>query len=147
PHESYWDRKTSARIGIYDTQTEDIYYPYIRPQENGYRTDVRWVALYDNNKNGLLFEANNILCFNAQYYTKDNYCNEKKKVLTHQYDMQKTDDIHLNIDYGQMGVGGDNSWRDLVHTEYTLLQHEYYYSFTIKPFNSDNMPKVLNTTK
>ncbi len=135
PWENYTDRKTSAFVGIYNNTVDGLYFPYIRPQENGYRTDVRWVK-FQNEKVGITITGDDVLCFGAQYYKKSDYCNEadKKKNLQHQFDLKKRDEIYLNIDYGMMGVGGDNSWGDEPHLIYQLLPHEYYYNYTIKAF-------------
>ena len=57
PHESYADRKTSAFVGLYSGPVAGQYYPYLRPQENGNKTDVRWFAVTDGNGNGLMFSG------------------------------------------------------------------------------------------
>ena len=54
PHETYWDRKTGARVGLYQGEVLDQHHPYIRPQENGNKSDVRWVALTNGDGVGLL---------------------------------------------------------------------------------------------
>lgn len=59
PWENYQDRKTAAFVDLYESHVKDQYYPYVRPQENGYKTDVRWVALSDDNGNGLLVVSGN----------------------------------------------------------------------------------------
>ncbi len=133
PHESYSDRKTSARLGSYEMPVNELYFPYIRPQENGYRTDTRWVSFLREDGTGLRIEGENPICFNAQYYGKGQYSNGEKVELKHTYDMLKESEISLNIDHKQMGVGGDNSWGAMVHEEYRILPHEYYYSFTLSP--------------
>ncbi len=55
PHENYWDRKISAYVDVYNSTVEEQYFPYIRPQENGYKTDTRWLALQDSTGKGLMF--------------------------------------------------------------------------------------------
>jgi len=133
PHESYADRKTSARIGKHEMPVNELYFPYIRPQENAYRTDTRWVRFTRKDGFGLSVEGDDPLCFNAQYYGKEQYSNAEKVELKHSFDMKMEKDISLNIDHAQMGVGGDNSWGAMVHEAYRILPHEYYYSFTLSP--------------
>ncbi|WP_372772797.1 glycoside hydrolase family 2 TIM barrel-domain containing protein [Mangrovibacterium sp.] len=135
PWENYVDRKSSAFVGIYENTVDGLYFPYIRPQENGYRTDVRWVK-FQNDKVGMTITGDDVLCFGAQYYKKSDYNNEvdKKDYMQHQFDLKKRGEIYLNIDYGMMGVGGDNSWGDEPHLIYQLLPHEYSYGYTIQPY-------------
>ncbi|MDR2954175.1 MAG: DUF4981 domain-containing protein [Prevotella sp.] len=65
PEENYLDRKMGTIVGLYKAKAEDLYYPYVRPQENGHHTDTRWVALNTGNGKGLLIEADNTIGFNA----------------------------------------------------------------------------------
>ncbi len=133
PHENYADRYTSAFIGTYTSTIDDMYYPYIRPQSNGYRTDVKWMTLSDGN-HGLKIQAINQFCMQVQYYEHEDYGNEEKKQSRHQYDMNKRDYIVLNIDYGMMGIGGDTSWGATPHLIYQLMRREYTWSYIIEPF-------------
>lgn len=133
PHENYADRKSSARMGLYTMPVSELYFPYIRPQENGYRTDTRWLSMVRKDGTGMKIEGDSPLCFSAQYFSKEQYSNGETLELKHTYDMVKEAQISLNIDHKQMGVGGDNSWGAEVHEEYRVLPHEYYYSFTISP--------------
>ena len=57
PHESYWDRKTGARVGLYEKPVDDLHFPYVMPQENGNRADVRWIALTGEDGLGLRVSA------------------------------------------------------------------------------------------
>ncbi|WP_052522388.1 glycoside hydrolase family 2 TIM barrel-domain containing protein [Saccharicrinis fermentans] len=133
PHENYADRYTSAFMGTYQSTVDDMYYPYIRPQSNGYRMSVKWLTL-NNGAHGLKIEARNQLGIQAQYYEHDDYGNEPKKQAHHQYDMKKRDYIVLNLDYGMAGIGGDTSWGATPHLIYQLLRREYSWGYTITPF-------------
>jgi beta-galactosidase len=130
PQENYADRYTSAFIGKYEATVDQLYYPYIRPQENGYRTEVSSLLL-SNGDRSIHIDAKTEFCMQAQYYEHDDYGNALKKELRHQYDMKKRDYIVLNIDYGQMGIGGDTSWGATPHLIYQLLRREYRWSYTI----------------
>jgi len=134
PHENYSDRKNSAAIAEYVSTVEDLHFPYIRPQENGYRTDVRSLAMFNREGKGFRIIGLPSFCFNAQFYSKNQYCNEEKPCQKHSIDMKKEDRIYLNVDHKQMGVGGDNSWGAQPHEQYRVLPHAYYYEFIIKPY-------------
>ena len=131
PHENYIDRRESAFMGIWNSSIGDLYYPYIRPQENGYRTDVKSLFLSDGHHR-MKFESANTFCFQGQYFEHEDYGYSEKKEPRHQFDMKKRDYLVLNIDYGQMGVGGDNSWGATTHIKYQLLRREYRWSYSLE---------------
>lgn len=133
PHENYSDRKTSAFMGQYSMPATNLYFPYIRPQEGGYRTDVHWMVLEQNGV-GVKFESETPFCFNAQYYNRSNFCNADKKVLQRHIELIKQKHLAVNIDHLQMGIGGDNSWGAWPHNKYLIYPREYSYSYTILPF-------------
>jgi beta-galactosidase len=152
PHENYADRKTSAYVGIYESTVDDQYVPYVRPQENGYRTDTRWLTLTDRNGNGLLVSGNPLICFAALKNTHDDfespgklsqYRKDAKTANTHINDVKPRDFINLNVDLGQMGVGGDDSWGAEIHPQYRLLERKYEYSFRMRPLKpGDDVIKI-----
>jgi beta-galactosidase len=142
PHENYADRKTSADVGLYESTVADQYTPYIRPQENGYKTDTRWFTLTDDYGTGILVSGYPLICFAALNNTHDDfespgklsqYRKDAKTANTHTVDVKPRDLVNLNIDLGQMGVGGDNSWGALIHPQYRLPEKKYDYSFRIRP--------------
>jgi beta-galactosidase len=135
PHESYWDRKTSAAVGLYQGKVEDQYHPYIRPQESGNKTDVRWVALTDDQGIGLLAVGMPLLSVSANHYLMDDFENGPEKEQRHATDLKKRGLVTLNLDYKQMGVGGDDSWGARPHDKYTLFPKEYTYQFRLRPFS------------
>jgi beta-galactosidase len=147
PFENYSDRKTSARVGLYESSVTDQYVPYIRPQENGYKTDTRWLTLTDDNGSGLLVSGIPLFCFSALNFTHDDfesngklsvYRKDAKTANTHTIDLKPRDMVNLNIDLAQMGVGGDNSWGALIHPQYRLLNNKYEYSFRIRPVDKND---------
>jgi len=147
PHENYTDRKTSAEIGIYESTVADQYTPYIRPQENGYKTDTRWLVLTNDEETGLLITGDPVICFSALNYIHDDfespgklsqYRKDAKSANTHTTDLKPRDLVNLNVDYGQMGVGGDDSWGAIIHPEYRLLERKYEYSFRLRPVTKDD---------
>ena len=142
PHENYSDRKTSADVGLYESSVIDQYVPYIRPSENGYKTDTRWLTLTDDNGNGILVTGNPLFCFAALNNIHDDFESPGKLSVyrkdaitanTHTNDIKPRDLVNLNIDLGQMGVGGDDSWGAIIHPQYRLLDRNYEYSFRLRP--------------
>jgi len=147
PHESYWDRKTSAAVDVYQGKVKDQYHPYIRPQENGNKTDVRWVALTNDQGIGLLAVGNPLLSVGANHFLIDDFENGPEKEQRHPFNLITRKFVTLNLDYKQMGVGGDTSWgeRARPHPEYTLYAKEYSYSFRLRPFSrKDGSPWDLS---
>jgi beta-galactosidase len=71
PEKNYWDRKTASDIERYSSTIAGQWTDYIRPQENGERTDVRWVALTNRKGIGLLTSGEPLLEFNASYFTPE----------------------------------------------------------------------------
>jgi beta-galactosidase len=147
PHENYADRKGSADVGLYESTVSDQYTPYIRPQENGYKTDTRWLTLTDDNGTGILVSGDPLICFAALNNIHDDFESpgklsqfrkDAKSANTHTVDVKPRDLVNLNIDLGQMGVGGDNSWGARIHQQYRLLDKKYEYSFRIRPVVKDD---------
>lgn len=133
PHENYSDRKTSARIGLYKGEVEDFIHGYARPQENGNRTDVRWVALTNPAGEGLLAVGMPRLNISAWPYTM-----EDLETFRHDCELPRRDFITLNLDYKQMGVGGDDSWGALPLNKYRLTEHAYAYRFRLTPLHGQD---------
>ncbi|MDH5468867.1 MAG: DUF4981 domain-containing protein, partial [Candidatus Aminicenantes bacterium] len=136
-HENYWDRKTGAAVGVYGGKVMDLYHPYVRPQENGNRTDVRWLAVTNDQGIGLLAVGMPLLSFSAHHFIDEDFDSGLEKRQRHTYHLKKRDFITLRLDYKQMGVGGDTSWgeRARPHPEYRLPVKEYSYSFRLRPFS------------
>jgi beta-galactosidase len=142
PQENYADRKSAAFVGLYESTVAEQYFPYVRPQENGYRCDVRWLLVTNSKGTGLRIEGDPLFCFAALNQLHDDFESEgklagyrpdAKTVNRHICDVKPRDLVCLNIDYGQMGVGGDDSWGAPVHNQYRLLNDKYEYSFKLIP--------------
>ena len=87
PHENYQDRKTSSLIGIYECKVSDLYYPYIRPQENGNRTDTRWVTFTNTNGNGIIIQASKAFEFSAHNQKNEDFDGGNDKSQRHTTDI------------------------------------------------------------
>ncbi|MHC4229058.1 MAG: beta-galactosidase small subunit-related protein, partial [Planctomycetota bacterium] len=129
PHETYWDRKTGAAFGLYSGPVAEHVHTYVRPQENGNKSDVRWMALTDRDGVGFLAIGMPTIDVSAWPHTMQDL--EK---ATHIHELTRRDTITVNLDYRQMGVGGDDSWGARTHPEYTLPAKPYRYSFRLTPY-------------
>lgn len=160
PEENYLDRYKGTLIGHFTTTAEDMYYPYVRPQENGHHTDTRWVALNQVNGKGLLIEADNTIGFNALRNSVEDFdCEESdadyqwrnfspqeianknpekaKNVLrkqTHEIDIVPRNFVEVCVDMKQYGVAGYNSWGAKPLPQYSIFANqEYNWGFTLIP--------------
>lgn len=128
PHETYWDRSTRAMVGIYKSTVKDQFVPYLRPQECGNKTGVRWVSLTNSDGVGLMVSGKLPLEVNALPYTAD-----ELEENDHVYKLSESDKIVLRINHKQMGVGGDDSWGAKTHADFTLYANQTYsYSFSLR---------------
>ena len=144
PHENYIDRKASAFMGSYSAKVNEMKFDYGRPQENGYRTQTKQLSITDQDGVGLQFMGLPEFSFAVHNNTTDDYDDgawknsKRKDVLgnpknSHLNDIKPRDLLNLNIDYRQMGVGGDNSWGAKPHDKYLIWPKDYTYSFIIQP--------------
>ena len=154
PLENYRDRRTSQFYGEYSALIKDLYEPYIRPQENNHRTDIRWCALTNNEGNGILVIPENSIEINAsnipleEFDSGDTIDNGAPVTANthhrHNSDPEAKDLVDFFIDYRMMGIGGDNSWGALPHDNYLIhTGQQIDYSFTITPFDGNTDYKEL----
>jgi len=143
PHENYIDRKTGAFVGLYSGDVNQWLVPYVSIQEYGNRTDVRWVALTDANGTGLLAVGRPQLDFSARPYTDEDLTQERRGDK-HPYEIAKRDFVSLDLDYGQMGVGGDDSWGALTHAQYLLRGRDYSFKLRLRPLLPGDDPAALS---
>lgn len=139
PWENYSDRHDASLIGIYSGQVDSQYYAgYIRPQESGYKTEVRWLSLASEDGKALLhIEGVQPICFSAINHATEDLDPGLTKKQQHPTDLIPRKNVYLQIDLNQRGVGGDNSWGALPHEQYRLLDKKYTYSYIISL--DDNM--------
>ena len=141
PHENYSDRNASAHLGLYQSIVDSMEFQYIRPQENGYRTDTRWLELAEGDSAGntetdslplvMRFFGLNQFDFSALPRPMEAYQgpDPTRKSYLHTIDLKPYDAIFLHLDYGQRGLGGDNSWGAKPHDPYQLNAKTYAYGF------------------
>ncbi|MEG1573682.1 MAG: glycoside hydrolase family 2 TIM barrel-domain containing protein [Bacteroidales bacterium] len=142
PLENYSDRKTASFVGLYQTTADSMYVPYVRPQENGHRTDVRYFMLTDNSGKGIMITADELIQFNALKNTiedfdggyggdsKSNDPAKKNITFKHINDIVPRDMVECNFDYKMTGVGGNDSWGSLPEQKYICSPDSSDNSFT-----------------
>ena len=133
PHENYQDRHTAAFVGAYAKTVAEMYEPYIRPQENGYRTEVRSMSLTNTAGKGIAFWGQPNFSFSALHHTNADFDPGEEKAQRHTTDIKPRPNVYLNLDYKQMGVGGDDSWGAKPHDEYLLPAKAYSYRYIMRP--------------
>ena len=156
PWENYQDRKASTFVDVFKTTVSNFYVPYVRPQENGNRTDVRWMALMDDKEYGLLISSPSQkgLSISALHMPNEDFDitdgldyskeNKSTNLSKHTIDIKEQDLVQLNIDLAQRGLGGDNSWGAKPQDKYQLKSNKKHsYSFYLIPFTSGTIPKFI----
>jgi len=133
PFESYPDRQHAAKVGLYKESIADQYFPYIRPQETGNKIDVRWVELTTQEGHGIKVFGEELLQISALNFSRDDLDSGKKKTQQHAGEMSPRNEVFLNIDGYQQGLGGIDSWGALPLDEYILPYTSYNYSYWIVP--------------
>lgn len=166
PEENYWDRQAGTLVGLYNSTATDMYYPYVRPQENGHHGDTRWVALTTGKGKGLLIEADSLIGFNALRNSIEDFDDEEatslprqwsnftpqqvanhneeaaKNVLRRQHhinDITPRDFVEVCVDLKQQGLAGYDSWGSRPEPAYSLpANREYNWGFTLIPVSNQS---------
>jgi beta-galactosidase len=131
PVENYVDRKDAALLGIYESKVKDQYVPYLRPQENGNKTDVRWLTLTNNAGFGLKVEGRQPMGVTALHYASEDFDPGFTKKHMHINDMYPRNEVVLNVDLFQRGLGGINSWGAVPLEKYRYGNKNYQFSYTL----------------
>jgi len=133
PVENYSDRKDSQPLGIYDQTVTEQFYPYIRPQENGTKTDIRWWRIVDPSGRGLEITAEEPFSASALHYRVSTLDEGPVKIQRHSGDLDEDPVTNLLIDKAQMGLGCINSWGALPISDYMLPYTDYSFRFVLTP--------------
>lgn len=133
PIENYSDRKHSTLIGIYNQKVADQFYPYVRPQETGTKSDIRYWKQLNNAGNGLEFLAEIPFSASALNYSIESLDGGMDKAQTHSPEIEKADYTNVCIDKAQLGLGCVNSWGALPLPEYRVPYADYSFTFMMKP--------------
>jgi beta-galactosidase len=145
-YENYIDRRYGSDVGLWSQNIMDFMEPYIYPQENGNRTDVRWMLLANKQNEGLLVIADSLLSMSAWPYTEAGIVEAK-----HTNKLKDAGFITLNIDLIQMGVGGNDTWSDVAAPleQYQIKAKPYKYGFYLVPIEkkNENIRELVNRIK
>ncbi|GIF78518.1 hypothetical protein Asi02nite_80360 [Asanoa siamensis] len=130
PHENHWDRRTGSDVAIHQSTVAAQWTSYLRPQENGNKTDVRWVALTNSSGRGLLVTGEPLLEVNASRFTPEDLSGN----VRHEYQLTPRQEIVLRVNHKQMGVGGNDSWGAHTIDAYKLFpDRTYSYTYRLRP--------------
>jgi len=133
PVENYSDRNSSQFLGVYKSSVADQYFPYIRPQENGNKTDVRWWRVLNAQGKGLEFYSDAPLSMSSLNYTTADLDEGPSKHNVHAGDLTPRSYTVVHIDKAQYGLACVNSWGATPLEQYKLHYGDYSYSFVIAP--------------
>ncbi|WP_244789988.1 glycoside hydrolase family 2 TIM barrel-domain containing protein [Streptomyces sp. BJ20] len=141
PEENHWDRNAGTDVGRWSSTVAEQWTPYIRPQENGNKTDVRWAALTDRTGRGLLVTGEPLVEINASHFTPE----DLSAGVRHDYQLTPRDAVVLRVNHRQMGVGGDNSWGAHTHDEFKLFaDRDYAYTYRLRPLTDVDRAHTLS---
>jgi len=128
PHENYRDRLKSAAIGRYETTVDDMFVPYLRTQDCGNRSDVRWFTISNHNGIGMMVVADTLLNFSALHYTPLDL-----EQANHPYELSRRDETILTIDLQHCGLGG-GSCGPWTMDKYQLKTEKATFGYSIRPY-------------
>ena len=133
PHENYIDRANSQNLGIWKQTVAEQFWGYVRPQENGTKTGVRYWNITNSTGKGLRFEGIQPLEMQALNYTEDDLQPSREKAQWHSGDLIERPFTDLHIALRSMGVGCVNSWGAWPRPEYQMPYQDYTYTYIISP--------------
>lgn len=135
PIENYIDRKHSTDLGIYNQTVTEQFYAYIRPQENGTKTDIRWWKLFNDEGKGLQFVAAEPFSASALHYTIESLDDGTQKDQRHSNEVSPSDLTNFLIDKVQQGLACENSWGAIPRPEYRVPYANYEFTFIMVPIS------------
>ncbi len=133
PIENYSDRQGYAGIGIFDQTVTEQFYPYIRPQETGGKSDIRWWTLLNSAGKGIKVTSAEPFSASALHYTVESLDEGLFKHQTHSPEVQPADLTNFLFDKVQTGLGCVNSWYSIARDEYQVHYGDYEFNFLIEP--------------
>jgi beta-galactosidase len=127
PNPTYIDRR-EERVGVYSGTVDQQWVEYSKPQENGNKVETRWVVLRNKKGVGLMAQGMDHLSVAARHYNYDDI-----ELVRHFHEMRRRDEVYLNLDLIQTGIGGINSWGAGALSQYKIDAGEHKYSFVLRP--------------
>ena len=135
PIENYSDRKDCMRIGVYSDDADNQYFPYIRPQESGTKSDIRWWKQTDATGMGLQVKSCTPFYASAIHFDTEELDDGDDKEQRHSFDLKKSKFTNLFLDSAHMGVGGENSWGAWPLEKYRLHYGDKNFTFVLIPLD------------
>ena len=133
PVENYADRKDCMPVGLYRTTADEMFYPYIRPQETGTHSDLRWWRQTDEAGHGLCVTADSLFSASALHYTIKDLDEGMEKHQRHSGQVRRSPYTHLYINGAMAGLGGTNSWGQWPLGKYRLHYQDRSFCFELRP--------------
>ena len=133
PVENYSDRKDCMRIAIYNDDADNQYFPYIRPQESGTKSDIRWWKQTDATGLGLQVKSCAPFYASALHFDTEELDDGDEKEQRHSFDLKKSKFTNLFLDAAHMGVGGENSWGAWPLEKYRIHYGNKTFNFVLIP--------------
>ncbi|MFR9580680.1 MAG: glycoside hydrolase family 2 TIM barrel-domain containing protein [Rikenellaceae bacterium] len=131
--ENYPDRNSATKIGIYRQSVEEQFFPYIRPQETGTRSDIRWWRVLDRSGAGVEFMSDAPMLASSLNYSIESLDDGDKKDQRHSPEVEKAPYTNVCLDKVQMGLGCIDSWGALPSPQFLVKYQDYEFNFTITP--------------
>jgi hypothetical protein len=133
PHETYVDRQEGAQVGVYRGTVDEQFVPYVLPEENGNKTEVRWVTLTNADGLGLHASADRLLEVSAHHFTP-----EDLTAAAHPHEIARRPEVVLHLDYGQSGLGSASCGPGRLE-KYRLNAEEIRYCVRLRPFSANTV--------
>lgn len=137
PHENYSNRNFGAEVGLYCQSVKEQFYPYIRTQENGTKTDIRWWQLTNIEGKGLRILSDSLFSASSLHYTMESLDGGPDKRRLHSFEVEESDVTNVLIDKVQMGQTCIDSWSAVPEAKFRLPYKDYEFSFIIKPVEDE----------
>ena len=141
--DSYSDRKTGYDVGVYESTVSDQFINFVKPQETGNKTDVRFMAFTDESGKGLLVDAtDHLLSMSALHYTQEDLNSAK-----HPYELKGTDNVVVTIDYAQMGLGTASCGQATLSQYLLPANQNYTYTYHLKALSQASSDQMMEESK
>lgn len=133
PWENYSDRSTASFLGLYSQSVSEQFYPYVRPQENGTHSDLRWWAVCDRSGHGIKIVSDKPFSASALHYSQESLDEGEEKHHTHSEELEASPFTWICFDEAQLGLGGVTSWRHVPLPEYQVKYEARRFCFKLVP--------------
>ena len=134
PIENYSDRNNSTFVGLWNQTVSEQFYPYIRPQETGTKTDIRWWRILERSSRGLEVVAEQPFSASALHYSIESLDDGDRRHQRHAGELDEEENTFICIDKAQSGLACENGWGAIPRPEYRLPYDDYEFIFKLSPY-------------